>query len=191
MEEKRRLNPWIPILIIGLIAVFIWQQKENAKMQEKLVAETYQNNFNLLVSEMLNDAAVAENMGNLIINVWNNAIWEKTDSETDKFTMVNGKFVSDFNDALRNLFDDEEFSKNASTLSANQQQIKIDMKSMLTPPEGFENTFRALENMYNSYIAFTDIVLNCSGSLNSFSDEFSSADKKVLDAYNAAELYVK
>lgn len=38
---------------------------------------------------------------------------------------------------------------------------------------------------------FTDHILNFGGSLNSFSDEFASLDKKFLDAYNGAELYVK
>jgi hypothetical protein len=100
-------------------------------------------------------------------------------------------FVSDFNDALRNLFDDVEFSKNASKLSNNQQRIKDEMKSMLNPPEGYENAFKALESMYNSYISFTNIVIRCDGSLESFSNDFSEADEKLIELYHGAELYVK
>ena len=99
---------------------------------------------------MLSDASQAESMGNLIMNVWHNAIWKKSDDETNKYTMVNGEFVSDFNDALQILFNDEAFVKKVSELSVNQQQIKDAMKNtMLTPPKGYENAFKALENMYN------------------------------------------
>lgn len=163
------------------------EEKEKAKQK----ADDYQTLYNMLVSYMLDDAAQAENMGNLIISVWHNAIWNKADSETDKFTKENGKFVSDFNDALRNLFRDKEFSKKVSTLSANQQLVKDRMKNMLNPPEGYENAFKALESMYNSYITFTNIVLRCDGSLESFSNDFGEADAKLIELYHGAELYVK
>ena len=48
---------------------------------------------------MIDGAAKAENAGNLIKNVWYNAIYEERNSETDQYTMKNGKFVDDFNDA--------------------------------------------------------------------------------------------
>ncbi len=227
MEEKKKLNPFIPlcavlmILLLGMTAlsVMMWLGKAKAENEaaeykasyEKLVedtkkaeqaakeekgkakqqAEDYQAAYNTLVSYMLDDAALAERMGNLIISVWHNAIWNTADSETDKFTKVNGKFVSDFNDALRNLFNDEDFSKNASTLSANQQQVKDEMKNMLNPPEGYENAFKALESLYNSYITFTNIVIRCDGSLESFSNDFAEADDKLIELYHGAELYVK
>ena len=127
---------------------------------------------------------------NLIIKVWHNAIFNTADEETDKFTKKNGVFVTDFNDALNSLFSDEEFSKNLLSLSDNQKQIKDDMKKMLNPPEGYENAFKALENLYNSYITFSNIVLNCNGSLESFSNEFGAADEDLIQKYHAAELYI-
>ncbi|MBQ6293964.1 MAG: hypothetical protein IJK77_08945 [Lachnospiraceae bacterium] len=189
--KEIKTSPLILILIVLFIAFFIWNEREAAKTKEKLETETYQYNYNQLVSSMLSDASQAESMGNLIGKVWNYAILKKADSETDKYTKVNGEFVSDFNDALGNLFNDEEFAKRASELSANQQQIKAAMKNMLTPPKDYENAFKALESMYNAYIAFTDHILNCSGSLKSFSDEFTSLDKKFVEAYKGAELYIK
>ena len=36
-----------------------------------------------------------------------------------------------------------------------------------------------------------NIVLNCDGSLESFSNEFGEADEKLIELYNGAELYVK
>lgn len=44
---------------------------------------------------MIDGAAKAENAGNLIKSVWYNAIFEERNSETDKYTVKNGKFVDD------------------------------------------------------------------------------------------------
>ena len=82
---------------------------EEQKKAEKSASE-YQLAYNKLILDMLDDAALAEANGNLIIQVWNNAIWSKQDGDTDKYTMTDGKFVSDFNDALNNLFSDESFT---------------------------------------------------------------------------------
>lgn len=157
----------------------------------KKKAEKYQEDYNALVGDMLSDAVLAEHMGNLITNVWNNAIIQVSNSETDKFTKPNGTFVTDFNDALKNLWNDEEFSEKASELFESQSNIKDRMKDMLNVPEGFENAFRALEEAYNSYITLTNIVLRCDGSLNSFSEDFLTADENFGELYNAADLYVK
>ena len=172
------------------------KEAEKAAEQEKAEAEraakAYQTAYNDLVSDMAYSAVLAEKMCNLALKVWHNAIWEIDDEESDPFTKKNGKFVSDFNDALHNLFADAAFDDNYSALSADQTKIKRNMKEMLNPPAGFENAFKALENMYNAYITFTNLILNyCEGSYQSFSDEFSNADDEIAKTYRAAELYIK
>lgn len=224
MEERRKLNPLIPILagllvLVSALCIFLLIKKnkaeqlaetyknsydsiveemesakkaeEEAKQKQEQEAKDYQSQYNDLVYSMLDDAVLAENIGNLIISVWHNAIWEVSDVETDKYTKVNSVIVSDFNDALMNLFNDAEYSRNLSTLSDNQWQVKEKMKKMLNPPEGYENAFKALESMYNSYISFTNIVLRCEGSLESFSNDFGDADETLNEQYHGAELYVK
>ena len=224
MEERRKLNPLIPILagllvLVSALCIFLLIKKnkaeqlaetyknsydsiveemesakraeEEAKQKQEQEAKDYQSQYNDLVYSMLDDAVLAENIGNLIISVWHNAIWEVSDVETDKYTKVNGVIVSDFNDALMNLFNDAEYSRNLSTLSDNQWQVKEKMKKMLNPPEGYENAFKALESMYNSYISFTNIVLRCEGSLESFSNDFGDADENLNEQYHGEELYVK
>ena len=216
MAEKKKINPLLIVLLV-LVPIFlivialligiciellvdkvqaeklaneykavIEEQKEAEKSADK-----YQLAYNKLVLAMLDDAALAESNGNLVIQVWSNAIWSKQDDATDKYTMVDGKFVSDFNDALSNLFSDESFSTDMTRLSANQQQIKTDMKEMVNPPEGYEEAYKALKDLYDSYLSFSNIVLNCNGSLESFSNDFSEADKDILKKYYTAELYIK
>lgn len=209
MEGKRKFNPFIPIsvfllvLVIGL-AIFCvkllnavedykaaYDELIEAEKEAEQSAETYQSLYNDLVYAMLDDAVAAENIGNLTVSVWHNAIWNTSDSETDKFTKVNGKFVDDFNDALSNLFRDKDFRADIDDLYSRQNAIKTSMKKMLNPPIGFENAYKALENMYNAYIRFTDVVLKCDGSLESFSDDFGEADDELIQKYRAAELYIK
>ena len=55
---------------------------------------------------MLNGASQAESAGGLIHDVWYNTIYDKYDSTTYKYT--NGE--TDFNDSLKNLFSDKDFS---------------------------------------------------------------------------------
>ena len=209
MEENRKKSPMVLILSVIIIVLILLCVKlgidkakalqmaneyktayEEVKKNEK-TAEEYQTAYNQLVSYMLDDAVLAENIGNLTVKVWNNAIWKTSDEETDKYTMVNGQFVSDFNEALKILSNDKDYINNVTTLSNNQLQVKELMKDMLTPPEGYENAFKALEGMYNSYITLTNVVISGNGSLESFSNNFSEADVDLGQKYQAAELYVK
>ena len=206
MSKEKRVNPLlvfllilVPILLIVIVlllaALFKVSSNYNALIEEQKVKEEnaidYQNAYNNLVSGMLSDGASLEQNGNLIVSVWNNAIWQKQSDDTDKYTMKNGEFVSDFNDALGNLFEDEVFSSNMEILSSNQQQIRADMKTMTNPPEGYEDAYDSLKELYDSYLAFSNTILNVNGSLESFSKDFHDADDTFISKYNNAELYVK
>ncbi len=196
MEERRKRNPYIPVciillvLLLDVIALCVFMRMGKIKAERE--ADDYQVSYNRLVYDMLEGAASAEDIGNITVKVWHNVIWNTSDEETDKFTkMKTGQFHTDFNDALATLFADADYSKKCSDLAANQSQIKTEMKKILNPPKGYENAFKALEKMYNSYIKLTDEVLKCNGSLESFSDDFNENDEKFIDHYNWAELYVK
>ena len=213
METKKKINPIILILVILLITsvVFCCKFWNDKKQAEKLATEyktkydtliegiaeaktkenEYQAEYNQLVRSMLADAANAEKTANLVLKVWHNAIYKTSDKETDKYTMIDGQFVSDFNVALSNLFKDKEYISNTTNLYTNQQQIKSKMKNMVAPPKGFENAFKALENLYNSYISFTNTVLHCEGSYNSFSEDFIKADDEFNKLFHSAELYIQ
>ena len=163
---------------------------EEQKEAERSAAQ-YQVKYNQLVSDMLHNSVEIENQGNLIVQVWNNAIYNKDDVSTDKFTKVNGQFVSDFNDALSNLFNDQEFLDNTSEITEKNYQIRLDMKDMTNPPDGYENAYQALKEYYECYLKFYNTVINCEGSLNSFSEKFGETDSECISKFNSAELYVK
>ena len=139
---------------------------------------------------MLDGAAKAENAGNLIKSVWYNAIYEERNGETDKYTMKNGKFVDDFNDALSELFTDENFSNSISEIVTNQSEVANLMKQLKEPPKKYEEAYSVLKIYYDNYLKMTKIVINPTGSLNTFSEDFNTYDNNTVDSYEKMKLYL-
>ena len=140
---------------------------------------------------MLSGASDAESCGNLIKQVWYNAIYEERDSETDPYTRPNGYFVSDFNEALQNLFSDESFTDQIESIEDNQSTVQSLMKEMRNPPDEYEDAYEALSELYDAYINLTNLVTSPSGSLQTFSNDFNDADSETANCYNAMSLYLE
>lgn len=167
------------ILIVGLLGAFAVGKWKAAVYRADLETVTY---------KMLDGAANAETAGNLIKSVWYNAIYEKRDASTDKYTLKNGKFVDDFNDALDNLFSDEEFQKNISAIRTNQDETATLMKRLRNPPKKYAEEYSVLSAYYDNYLSLTKMVISPTGSLQSFSDEFHDADVATVDSYEKMKL---
>lgn len=99
---RKRIVALVIVVLITALGTFIYGEYSKA---------VYMENYASALSAMEEGVSTAEDCGNLIKAVWNNAIYEESDESTDKYTRVNGKFV-DFNDAISNLNADEEFQKN-------------------------------------------------------------------------------
>ena len=169
------------VIVFGLLGAFIINKGKTAIYYDNLETVTY---------KMLDGAANAETAGNLIKNVWYNTIYEKRDTTTDKYTMKSGRFVEDFNDALGNLFSDEEFQKNISEIQDNQDEVTFYLKQLKNPPKEYEEAYTVLKTYYESYLSMTKMVINPTGSLQSFSDDFNNLDTETVDAYEKMKLYL-
>lgn len=168
-----------------------YQSKKAAEEYEQRVEE-YKQTLSMATITMLSGAVDTENCGNLIKKVWSNAIYKEKDQETDQYTLLkNGSFVSDFNDALGNLFVDSNFEAKISKIKENQNSVNSMMKELKNPPEEYEDAYDAVSNLYDAYLVFTNTVISPSGSLQTFSNNFNDADSKTLNAYNAMELYLE
>lgn len=162
---------------------------------QKIKEEVYYSKMEEVTYAMLDSAADTETAGNLIVSVWHNAIYEVTDKETDKFTKVKDKysgeyFVDDFNTALDNLFSDSEFSNDIQQIKNERAEITACMKELTDPPKKYKEAYQALKEYYDNYMKFTDTVISCDGSLNSFSEEFGDYDDKTVDAFNKMTFYL-
>ena len=152
---------------------------------------SYSANLSSASSAMLSGAADAERAGNLIKKVWYNCIYEERDTETDPYTRNDWGFYDDFNDALRKLFQDSTFCVTISNIESNQTMVADLMKELRNPPKEYEDAYAALKDYYDEYLAFTNLVVDPSGSLQTFSNNFNDADSNTLNAYNAMKLYLE
>lgn len=186
---KKKNCKWIIITAI-VLCVVILSGLLGSFIINKGKAAVYYNNMETVTYKMIAGSVLAEDAGNLIKDVWYNTIFEKYDEETDKYTLENGFFVSDFNDALSNLFSDEEFKNVISGIKSNQNEVTELMKSLKNPPKEYEEAYSALKAYYDDYLSLTKIVISPTGSLNSFSDDFNNADKASAKSYENLKMYL-
>ena len=182
----------IAVLILGGVTIFgvtQYQKKKAAKEYAESV-KTYSDNLELATVTMLKGAGDAEDCGNLSKNVWYNAIYKEKDDETDKYTRPDGYFVSDFNDALGNLFVDSSFSSKIDSIDKNQDTVNSLMKKLKNPPEEYKDAYDALSDFYDAYLALTGCATDPSGSLQTYSSTFNDADTDTLNAYKAMKQYL-
>ncbi|MBQ7874205.1 MAG: zinc-ribbon domain-containing protein [Oscillospiraceae bacterium] len=192
--KKYVITAVIAVIVIALIA-FLGSSisKNNAEKEAERIRQEYAETLEEAVYTMLSGAAGAEEAGNLIKQVWYNAIHEENDSRTDKYTTENGwgyTFV-DFNTALSNLMYDSEFMVKLANIENNQATVKTLMKQLTNPPEEYEEAYDALKDFYDAYLQLTNLALDPTGSYNTYSESFNEADTEALKCYEAMGIYVE
>lgn len=192
------------LIVIGIIAVIavaisaaVGVQVHKKNMAAKAAAEAqkqseeYGSNLSLAAYSMLSGASDAETCGNLIKQVWYNAIYKESDSKTDKYTKPDGYYVSDFNDALQNLFSDSSFSSQLADINDNKDTVNSLMKKLKNPPENYKDAYDSLSKLYDAYISLTNLATDPTGSLQTYSQNFNDADSETLNCYNALKMYLE
>ena len=157
--------------------------------EEKKQSEEYATTFQAAAYKMLLGAADAEDCGNLTKKVWYNAIYKEYSDETNKYTRPNGYFVSDFNEAVQNLFNDSGFQSTLNKVKDNEDQVAAFMKELNSPPEKYKEAYASLSQMYESYLTLMNLVTDPKGSLQSFTNDFTDADKAVVQKFDAVAVY--
>ena len=192
VKEKKPKNKKV-IIIVTIIAVIVIALAVVAGVyfMNEAKEEKYEENLESITYSMLQGASEAETAGNLIKSVWYNSIWEERDSETDQYTMEDGVFLDDFNDALNNLESDEDFMYQIAEIQSYQDDVVAKMQEMSDPPKKYETAYQALQDYYDAFISFTNLVINPNGSLQSFSSEFNNSDDEVLDTFTKMKLYLE
>jgi ABC-type Na+ efflux pump permease subunit len=169
-------------VIVGIGCIFVSQIRK----------AQYEEYLSLATATMLQSSIKTEKAGNLINSVWYNTIYEKDDSETDKYTKTNiGNFNEDFNTSLSVLFDDENFKSSISEILNDQLKVTELMKTLKNPPNNYNDAYLGIKALYDSYVKFTNLAINPTGSYNSYSEEFSNLDKEILNNYNAIKIYIE
>lgn len=190
IEQKKQKKKHKGIIISAVIIVLIAISVLGFSVSQITKEAEYYSNMESVSYKMLDGAAKAENAGNIIKNVWYNAIYEERDTETDKYTMKNGKFVDDFNNALSNLFADENFVNSVSEIELNQSEVTNLMKKLKKPPKKYEEAYAVLKTYYDNYIKMTNLVISPTGSLQTFSENFNTYDSDTVNSFEKMKLYL-
>ncbi len=177
-QEKRKSKKyiWLIILAILLIGGFFLKREYDSYKYSENIRDAY--------IEMANGAMNAEAAGNLIHSVWYNSIFQIDDAETNKYTRQaggTGQFYSDFNEALNLLMEDGSFQLDMISLTESQIRVTQLMKELSDPPEKYREQYYDLKSLYGAYNELLFLVLNPTGTLNSFTDDFNEADKNCAD----------
>lgn len=184
-KKKRKT---IIICIILVIAILT-----SVALSQKIKTKNYSETLSSISTLMIEGTTSAEEAGKLIHDVWYNTIFEEFDSLTDEFTMDSDgyKFYDDFNEALSNLFNDYSFSKKLDSIKENLVSVNSMMKELNNPPKKYQEAYIILKDFYDAYLELTNLVLNPTGSLQTFTDDFNEADSKVANALKKISIYIE
>jgi hypothetical protein len=186
-EKTKKILMGIGTLVIVAILATIVILFVNYQNQKKAF-NSYIDNLTEISMIMLTGGAKAEELNNLTAKVWRNSIYEESDPETDEFTKDSrGIFYDDFNDALSSLYFDNSTQESISEIEKNQELVQLMMKDLQNPPDDLENCYETVTDLYTAYRSLTDLAINPSGSLQSFSEAKNEKVDTFLDLFKRLE----
>lgn len=195
----------IAIAVVVIAAILISGAVKDAR--EKKAAEEaaaaaaaardeYIENLNTIRFDMLMAAADAEDAAGLIHDVWYNTIYEKSNSETNKYTIKSSKYSSskssysdsdfndDFNTSLTYLFIDAEFIEKQASIESQCDDIASLYGKMQNPPDDLSACYATLGDLYDAFLALTGCATDPSGNLNSYTSTLNEADSDFINYYD-------
>lgn len=177
-RRKKLFAGFVVVVVVTFIAIALsFVNKSNKRME-------YIQNLNDVRSEMLSGGADAESLCNLAKSVWYNTIYEESDPETDKYTRGVVGFHDDFNVSLSALYADEDTLTAIAEIGVSQDKVAALMDELKKPPEDLSDAYATVTEMYDLYCDFTALAISPSGSLKSFSEQFSTLDNDFIRAYD-------
>lgn len=164
----------IAVLVFIIVELILFLQNRKTTYIEKLETTRL---------EMLDGGSDAESLCNLTNKVWYNAIYEKYDDETDEYTKDWTGFIVGFDEAIGNLYSDEDTVNEVLKIQENQEEVKNLIKDLQNPPNGLDDCYDTILNMYDYYKNLTDLAISPTGSLEDYSDSKSEAIDGFMTEY--------
>ncbi|MDO4961227.1 MAG: zinc ribbon domain-containing protein [Eubacteriales bacterium] len=187
-KDIRKTLIIIIIAILAAAAAFLAIRSSN----EKKASKEYADKINTAAVAMHEGSMIAESSASLIHDVWFNSIYEKDSSRTDKYTKdARGEFYDDFDTAIFMLMFDDSFNEDIEQIKTSQESVQNLMKELKNPPEEHADAYDALKEFYDSYLELTDLALNPTGNLTSYTSSLNDADTRVYNCYKAMQLYLE
>ncbi len=184
VNKKKVIKGTVIAVAIVLVVVICFVVKKNSDVKD------YYSNLDDATMLMLSGCADAETSAGLIHDVWRNAIYEDRDDETDKYTCPDGFFVSDFNEALSNLWLDSSFLTDIDEIKKNQEDVQKIMKDLKNPPDKYSEAYSDLKEFYDVYLEFTNLAINPSGNLTSYTQDYNELDSEAMSQYDKMKVHL-
>ena len=87
------------------------------------------------------------------------------------------------------LFADEDFSQSIESIKSNQDTVRLSMKNLKNPPEEYEDAYDDLKTLYDWYTKLTELAVNPSGNLTSYTSDYNEADQGFMNAYKTMQMH--
>ena len=181
-QAKRSLRtPLIigAVVLAVLIGLFVFLKGKRDR--EKYIAD-----LQTAVETIQSSTAETERCGLMIQKVWTNAVSEIRDLETDKYTRNKngfGSFKTGSRDAVDSLLADPDFSARLKGISDDLYQVVSMVNRLGSPPKEYEEAYEDLKALYTAYRRLAKCVTDPTGTLSTFTQEFTAADNDVLACY--------
>lgn len=137
------------------------------------VHDEYVSNLNKVYAYMMTGAVTSETACNLTSGVWHDAIFGGWDDETSPYQ------ASDFNDALKKLYESEKYQGYVSGIEDGNDKIDDIMRDLTDPPSDCESAYETLQDLYPEYQSFASLATDPSGSYTTYTQKFEEADSTV------------
>jgi len=198
MSKKTITIAAVAAVAVIAIVIIIFQLMQKGRAAE--MRQEYIDNLTNARYTMLMGAADAENLCNLTKTVWYNTIHKELDADTNKYT-VNGyvegitkyskdEINDDFNTSLATLYSDASTISAVNGIKENREEVAALMKLLQNPTDEFVSAYNTLDTMYSYYYNLTGLAISPSGSLTTYSSNFSEYDSGCMEYYNKLDLQI-
>lgn len=194
-EQAKSKKPSKGVIVIiaavVLIAIIIVSVVIHSKSKAAALRADYIENLEAFHYSALCGTADAETQCNLYTSVWHDAIYKEDNPDTSKYThKLNGEFADDFNDALSMVYVytvDEQ-----TAIEENQTEVQGLYQALMDVPEDadLQACFEVVDEMYDTYITFTNLALSPSGSLTTYSADVRQYDSEFMEYYDKLKLLI-
>ena len=208
-KPKRKFILVAIALLLVAVSASICLIISRSQHESQMRAE-YAENVHAIRIIMLQGAADAEGVCNLVRAVWHDTIFEELNENTYKYTisadyykadksyayyvgysMANNEiFNDDFNVSIGRVYADEEIMTAIANIEANREDVVQLYSTLSNPPVGFEACYDTLSAMYDVYFSLTGLALSPSGNYNTYSANLGSYDSDFMKYFEKLELEI-
>lgn len=161
-------------------------EQQNAEVQELKEYNQYVGYLNSIYSDALAGASKAEDVCVLVVNVWQDAIFDDSSDETSKY--VSG--TSDFNEALERVYADEDIKEKLSKVTDYEGYLEDSIGKLQSAPPELVKAYDAAVQVNTAFKALAQMAESPTGSYNSYSADEKEKVNAFMSAYSTLEAVI-